>query len=153
MKSNIFGDFGCSSLCDALTENLRINHLDISDNNFESKGGMAVAKMLQMNSSLTNLFISGCKLTATSLIAIFTVLGENRSIQQLDISNNVIPSARLSNSLLNDVMTHLSIMIRDNITIKILDISKMCINDDAVANLIAPAIGSNSVIEFLNLSR
>jgi Ran GTPase-activating protein (RanGAP) involved in mRNA processing and transport len=152
LKSNSISEIGCAALCEALNENHRINHFDISDNSVNDKGGMAIAKMLRTNTGLANLAISGCKFSASSLIALLISLKESNYIQKLDISNNAINSARLSNSLWNDIMNHLSIMIRDNTLIKALDISKMHINDDAVVSLMAPALKFNNTIENLNLA-
>ncbi len=133
--------------------NSHISSLDISSNSMGDEGGMGIATMLQINSTLTNLFVSGCGLKTTSLIAISTVLQSNSSIQQFDISNNVLSTASLSQSTQTDIMTHLSVAIKINSGIKVLDISKMGINDFTLINLLAPALESNKTIEVLNLSR
>ena len=114
---------------------------------------MALASMLQVNTELANLFIFGCSLDASSIIAISTVLQPNNSIQQLDISNNKLSTAYLSHSLVNDIMTHISITVRVNTNIKILNLSKLAINDFVMIHLLGPAIAANKSLETLNLSR
>ncbi|KAJ3372343.1 hypothetical protein HDU91_003953 [Kappamyces sp. JEL0680] len=153
LKSNNIGGSGMLAICEAMQVNSKINYLDVSSNAVEEEGGMAIASMLQVNNGLANLFLSGCSLKATSIIAIATVLQSNNCIQQLDISNNALPSSSLSQSLVTDIMTHLSMAIRINTGIKILDLSKMGINDFAMVNLFGPALAANATLESLNLSR
>jgi Ran GTPase-activating protein (RanGAP) involved in mRNA processing and transport len=86
------------------------------------------------------------------MIAIATVLQSNNNILQLDISNNILSTAGLSQSLLNDVMTHWALAIKVNYGIKILNLSKLGITDYIMVNLLGPAIRENRNLETLNLS-
>lgn len=153
LKSNSIHGAGSAAICGALQVNSQINYLDLSGNDVEEEGGMALASMLQVNTGLANLFISGCSLRASSMIAISTVLQSNNGIQQLDISNNVLSTASLSHSLVHDTMTHLSIAVRVNTGLKILDLSKLGIDDFVMIHLLGPAIAANKTLETLNLSR
>jgi hypothetical protein len=86
------------------------------------------------------------------MIAIATVLQSNNNILQLDISNNILSTAGLSQSLLNDVMTHWAMAIKVNYGLKILNLSKLGITDHIMVNLLGPAIRENRNLETLNLS-
>ncbi|KAJ3320598.1 hypothetical protein HDV06_005116 [Boothiomyces sp. JEL0866] len=152
LQSNNLGAAGIAAICKSLQYNTQITYLDLSNNEITDEAGLAIASMLQINTGITNLFLSGCKLQATSLIAITTVLQTNNYIQQLDISNNILSTGSLSQTLLNDVMTHLSIAITNNYGIKNLNISKMGITDYIMCNMLASAFQLNSNIETLNLS-
>jgi Ran GTPase-activating protein (RanGAP) involved in mRNA processing and transport len=158
LKSNLIGGRGCEALSTALHYNLQINYLDISDNEITDIGGIAICSMLQVifiyqiNTGIANLFVSGCKLPASSLIALATVLQSNNNIIQLDVSNNTLYTASLSQSLLNDVMTHLSMAIKLNYGLKMVNLSKMGITDYIMCNLLGPALQQNKNIETLNLS-
>ncbi|KAI8900500.1 hypothetical protein BC833DRAFT_523398 [Globomyces pollinis-pini] len=152
LKSNKIGSNGIISISKALHYNSQICYLDLSNNTIGDEGGMAVANMMQVNASITNLFISGCKLPATSLIAIATVLQANNYIQQLDMSNNMLSTGTLSQTLQNDVMTHISTSIAMNYGIKVLNLSKSGISDYIMCHLLAPAMKANRNIETLDLS-
>jgi Ran GTPase-activating protein (RanGAP) involved in mRNA processing and transport len=152
LKSNSIGGKGIAALANAFHYNLQINYLDISDNEITDVGGIAMSSMLQINTGLVNLFMSGCKLPAASLIALATVLQTNNYLLQLDISNNMMSSANLSQSLVNDVMTHLSMAIKVNYGLKVLNLSKLGIADFVMINMLGPAIQHNKNLETLNLS-
>jgi hypothetical protein len=106
-----------------------------------------------VNTAVSNLFVSGCKMPATAQIAIATVLHTNNYLLQLDISNNRLATSNLSQSLVNDVLTHFAITIMSNYGLKIFNLSKLGISDYAMVNILAPAIYQNKSLETLNLSR
>jgi predicted TIM-barrel enzyme len=97
-------------------------------------------------------FISGCKLPATALIAVATVLQSNNYILQLDVSNNRISTSNLTQTLVDDIMTHFGITLTINYGLKVLNISKMGISDFVMVNILAPALRENKTLETLNLS-
>ena len=152
LKGNSIQGQGSVAIFNAIQVNNQISYLDVSGNDIKEEGGMALASMLQVNNGLANLFISGCSLPASAMIAISTVLQSSNTIQQLDISNNKLPTSGLSHSLLSDTMTHLSLAVKINFSIKILDLSKLGIDDFVMIHLLSPAIESNRYIETLNLS-
>lgn len=103
--------------------------------------------------SISHLNLSGCSLGATSLIAIATVLQTNNNIITVDISNNMIPTTSLTQTLVNDIMTHFATTLQLNYGIKHLNFSKMGVSDWSLCDLLASALKLNQNLETLNLSR
>jgi Ran GTPase-activating protein (RanGAP) involved in mRNA processing and transport len=79
------------------------------------------------------------------------VLQSNQFLESLDLSDNLSPRNRLSQSLENDVMMHISKMVRLNDTLIELSLSKMGISDWVMVNLLSSAIGQNTCLRTLDL--
>ncbi|KAJ3411472.1 hypothetical protein HDV05_002161 [Chytridiales sp. JEL 0842] len=152
LNCNNIGTEGCIALSQALMVNETLSTFDISYNPLMTEGGMHMASMLQVNNGLTRLYIAGCTLEASALIALSTVLQNNQFLEVLDISDNVSPRNRLSQSMENDIMMHISKMIRINDTLNELYLSKMGISDWTMCNLLSSAIRSNTTLKTLDLS-
>ncbi|KAJ3330155.1 hypothetical protein HDU76_006307 [Blyttiomyces sp. JEL0837] len=152
LQSNSITGTGGAAIAHALHVNTTIKRLDMSYNSIGNDGGMEFASMLQINTTLTNLSLAGCALSATSLIAFATVLRNNECLEIFDLSNNVSHSNRLTQSLENDIMMHLSTMVKANRGIKILGLAKMGISDWVTVNYLAGAIMGNEGIHELDLS-
>ncbi|KAI8831513.1 hypothetical protein BJ741DRAFT_319425 [Chytriomyces cf. hyalinus JEL632] len=128
-----------------------IEEIDMTGNPIGNEGGMEFAAMLQVNTILTRLLLSNCKLTANALIALSTVLANTHKIRVLDISNNENNFSRLTQSLANDVMLHLSKMMAANRAIDILAFGKMGVSDFMVTEYLARAVLNNRKIARLDL--
>lgn len=152
IKSNNIGHVGTEALCKALQLNERLFKFDISNNPIGDMGGMEIARMLQVNNYITNLGISGTGLKATSLIAIWTVVKSNDVLTHLDISNNMSNLHNLTQSVVNDVMLHLSRSITSQNTLKYLNLSRSGITDWSTTDYIAKGLGQCFSLETLDLS-
>jgi Ran GTPase-activating protein (RanGAP) involved in mRNA processing and transport len=64
----------------------------------------------------------------------------------------MLSTGSLSQSLLNDVMTHLSSALKVNYGLKVLNLSKLGLTDFIMVNMLSPAIYENKNLETLNLS-
>lgn len=172
LKSNALTGAGAGAIAKALLVNERLESLDLSGNVIGDEGGMELARMLQVrnaffleviisephdglqvNSALQKLAISGCSLRATSIIALWTVIKNNETILDFDISNNFTNSNSLSQSLANDVVMHLSGALKGNTTLKRLNLSKLSITDWSTCDYLAAALPFCVSLEFLDLSR
>ncbi|KAI8622230.1 hypothetical protein BC830DRAFT_1090570 [Chytriomyces sp. MP71] len=151
LQSNKIGEQGGSVLAKALVHNETLEEVDLSYNPIGNQGGMEVAAMLQVNETLSKLLIAGCDLSSDALIAIATVIGNTHKMKQLDISNNENHSSRLTQSLANDVMLHLSKMITANHGIDRLAFGKMGVSDFMMTQYLARAILNNRRISRLDL--
>ncbi|KAJ3212140.1 hypothetical protein HDU67_004010 [Dinochytrium kinnereticum] len=152
LNSNSIGPDGGIAIAKALNINETLQVIDISDNSIADPGGMEIAAMLQINTALSHIYMRGCNLAANSLIAIFTVLQNNQTIEFLDISNNESHQSRLTQSLQNDLIMHLSRMLKINRTIKTINLSKFGITDWTMADCLSAAIKANIGIRNLDLS-
>nr|KAJ3422039.1 hypothetical protein HK105_001422 [Polyrhizophydium stewartii] len=150
-SNNITGE-GAAAICKALTYNEKVTHMDLSGNAIGDEGGMAIASILQVNVNISVLILSGCSLAATSMIAFATVLQTNSSVNVLDISNNLLHTSNLTQTLVNDVMSHFALTMQLNYGIKELNFSKLGITDWNMCDLLANAIKANKNIDTLNLS-
>ncbi|KAH6594565.1 hypothetical protein BASA50_006515 [Batrachochytrium salamandrivorans] len=129
LRSNNISSEGVISITKSLTYNEKLAHLDLSENPIGDEGGMAIASLLQINANIFNLNLSGCSLGATSLIGLSTVLQSNNSVVNLDLSNNIPSISSRTQTLMNDVMAHLSKTLQLNYGIKVLNLSKFGITD------------------------
>ncbi|KAH9255677.1 hypothetical protein BASA81_006283 [Batrachochytrium salamandrivorans] len=152
LRSNNISSEGVISITKSLTYNEKLAHLDLSENPIGDEGGMAIASLLQINANIFNLNLSGCSLGATSLIGLSTVLQSNNSVVNLDLSNNIPSISSRTQTLMNDVMAHLSKTLQLNYGIKVLNLSKFGITDWSMCDLLASAIQSNKNIDTLILS-
>ena len=96
--------------------------------------------------------MSGCGLKATSLIALWTVVKNNEALTRFDISNNMSNLNSLTQSVINDVMLHLSRAITGHTTLKYLNLSRMNITDWSTCDYFANALGECSALETLDLT-
>lgn len=152
LKSNSIGAVGAEALAKSFSYNTSISYFDFSDNTLGEEGGMALASTLQVNTTLETLLISGCGIPSTAMIAIVSVLQSNNQIETLDISNNLLKTSSLTQSLVNNVMTHFSQTFKTNYGMKALYLSKLGITDWIMCDFLAKSIGNNENIVTLDLS-
>ncbi|KAI9341118.1 hypothetical protein BDR26DRAFT_908347 [Obelidium mucronatum] len=152
LKSNNISQTGGAALGKALLVNDTINEFDISYNPIGNAGGMEFAATLQVNTLIQKLLLSHCGLSTDALIALSTVLSATRTVKTLCLSNNESNFSRLTQSCANDVMMHLSNMIKANRGIEKLGFAKMGISDFMVVEYLGPAVLANRKIAKLDLS-
>jgi 23S rRNA pseudoU1915 N3-methylase RlmH len=115
---NDIKDDGIIAIADALTENSTLHTLDISNSNISSTGfkhminmlkinntlinldigsnythneqmGSIIAKVLEVNNSLTTLVLNDCGLEYCDIINILTALKGNTTLHTINLSNNI----------------------------------------------------------------
>ncbi|KAE8603999.1 hypothetical protein XENTR_v10014530 [Xenopus tropicalis] len=110
-----------------------------------NKGGMLFASMLQINSTLEELDLGDCDLGIQSLIALATVLLQNKTLKSLNLNRPIFYVMQ------EDTTVHLSEMLRVNSTLQELHLSKHEITDFGVQRL-CDALHENHTLKYLNLS-
>jgi hypothetical protein len=70
--------------------------LSVAHNKIGRNGHLALASLLQVNTSLAHLNVASTDADATSVIAYCTVLAENHTLQTLDLSRPLLPSKQAS---------------------------------------------------------
>lgn len=153
LRSNNIGPQGAEAIGKAFAYNSTISHFDISNNAIGMEGGMAIAASLQINPVLIRVFVSGCSIPPAAMIALTTVLQSNNDIEVLDISNNLIGSASLSQTCITNVMQHLASTFEDNYGLKNVFLSKLGITDWIITDFLAGAIRLNQNLVTIDLSR
>ncbi|KAI9106198.1 hypothetical protein DFS34DRAFT_602539 [Phlyctochytrium arcticum] len=152
LHANNIGPEGISAIARALQVNEKLQRLDISDNSLKEEGGMEIANMLQINSTLLNIQLRNTDLTAKPLIALSTVLRNNTTLCVLNISNNHPYTTQLSQSLADDVMMHITRMIKLNYTLREVSVSKMGVSDWQVTEYWAQSLKTNLRMTSVDLS-
>ena len=85
------------------------------------------------------------------MIALCIVLKSNDCINDLDISNNILSTSGLTQSISNDVMMHLSRSLDGNDSLKQLNLSKLGITDWSTCDSFAAALLKSAGLENLDL--
>jgi Ran GTPase-activating protein (RanGAP) involved in mRNA processing and transport len=152
LKSNNIGPVGAEAIGKSLSYNSTISKFDISDNNLGEEGGMSIASALQVNTILRMLYISGCSIPTVALISIATILQSNNQIQHLDISNNLLRSNSLTQSLITNVMTHFSKTFELNYGLTYICLSKLGITDWIMCDFLSKSLGINQDLVTIDLS-
>ena len=152
LSSNSIGTLGGEALGKALSYNTTISHLDISNNEIGDEGAMAFADALQVNNILSTLLMAGCSIGATSMIALYTVLQSNNAIEIFDVSNNMLRTSSLSQTLIHDVTTHLGRTLQTNYGLKTMYLGKLGITDWVMCDFLANSIFDNQNLVTLDLS-
>ncbi|KAJ3069852.1 Leucine-rich repeat-containing protein 34 [Podochytrium sp. JEL0797] len=152
LHSNNIGPTGGASIGKAFLVNESIQEFDISSNPIGKPGGMEFAASLQVNTCLQKLLLSQCSLGTDALVALSTVLQSTRTVKTMCLSNNEDSYNRLTQSCANDVVLHLSGMVKANRGIEKLGFAKMGISDFMMIEYLAPAVLVNRRISTLDLS-
>ncbi|XP_038599736.1 leucine-rich repeat-containing protein 34 isoform X1 [Tachyglossus aculeatus] len=105
---NDIGTNGAELIAKALHGNQTLKHLRMTGNKIDNKGGMHFAEMLQINSSLEKLDLGDCDLGTQSLIALATVLIQNRAIKGINLNRPILYSQE------EEPTVHVSHMLREN---------------------------------------
>ena len=152
LRSNSITGEGAAALSEAIEAHDKLVYLDLSDNPIGDEGGLKLASTLQVNTVLSSLLLSGCSIGATGLIALATSLQSSETIVELDLSNNILNSNNLSQSIMNDVIAHISRMVQLNHSITELSLAKLCITDWSMCDYLSRGIASNKTLQVLDLS-
>ena len=153
------GKDGLSHLCQALTTNTSLVELNLSDCKLHKACGPALRNMLETNKTLMSLNLSsnprisdhdvadiveGLSIRDTGAMkSLADCLMVNDSLEQLDLSGNTISP---------EAAHGFSDMLKQNRTIKKLNVSQCELITDASVKLLASALEVNSSLEELDLS-
>ena len=134
-------------LAAVINKNVKLQELDVSKNNLQSKGAIMIAKALQNISTLTKLYINDIFNKQTGNTAagdLALALSCNNQLQELNINNNqfsVADIVKIANALLN------------KFALKKLHMSNNNINGSLkAADSIAAVISCSSQLEVLDVS-
>ncbi|XP_069474637.1 leucine-rich repeat-containing protein 34 isoform X6 [Ambystoma mexicanum] len=145
LMGNDIGAEGAEFIARALHRNETLKSLKMTGNKIENTGAMHFAAMLQINSSLEELDLGDCDLHTQSLIALATVLIQNRTIKSLNVNRPILYS------LQEEVTIHFSGMLEVNYCLQELHLSKHEMSDVAVERL-CEGLERNFTLRFLDLS-
>lgn len=99
LNRNKLGSKGVQLLCEALSENTRLESLFLNDNGIDSDGALALAKLLSVpqitvgasGPALKELHIAENKIASSGLSGLFDALAKfNKKLKFLDVSYNII---------------------------------------------------------------
>jgi len=128
------------SLFEGLSQNKKLSSFNISNNMLYDDDDPYLRKMLECNTTLTELDISSTGIEYAN--EVFSALGKNGSIKVLNISNN---------NLRDDGAECLFLSLRGNSTLESLNISSNQISSQSLINL-SELLKSNISLDTLNIS-
>ena len=151
-SNNIVGSAGAVSIFRSLEHHTSLEELDLSGNTQLTLGdseavGCAIERMLRVNTRLKVLNLGYCRLGSAVATHIAAGLGHNTSLEELDLSGNILLTWGDSEA----VGCAIERMLRVNTRLKVLNL-RSCGLDTAVATHIAAGLEHNTSLEQLNLS-
>ncbi|KAJ3224687.1 hypothetical protein HK099_008072 [Clydaea vesicula] len=152
LNSNNIGVEGGTAIAQALLINESLFTLNIAYNHIKDEGGMEFASMLQINKKLCTLNLSGCSLNARSIIALSTVLQNNSTMKSITLTDNRSNLSTLTQSLQNDVVMHLSRMLKLNTFLQEIGLAKLGITDWSTIDMLSKALKISNGLRVLDLS-
>ncbi|KAI9143035.1 hypothetical protein BKA69DRAFT_1134280 [Paraphysoderma sedebokerense] len=147
VSSNDISAEGAKILAEALLVNSSLKVLDISNNHIEDAIGFA--SMLQINTSLTSLNLSGTDLSHGSFIALSTALERNTTLECLDLSNNKLVSFSSKLSLHYSIHQHLARMVSLNKGLTKIALNRVGLDDHIIILVIGFLYGGLALVEML----
>lgn len=145
LTGNDLTDEGTKIIAQALHENSILKSLRLTGNKIKNKGGMYIAQALQVNSSLRHIDLSDCDLTIESIIAMLTVVSQNKQLQAVVLNRPIFFSHQ------EEQAVHASRMLTLNNTLTELHLEKFALRDFGVEQ-ICNALYRNSSLKYLNIS-
>lgn len=124
LSNNDLDEQGAALICTALQGNSTLQELRLSGNTLRGGGGMCVAELLQTNQTLRRLELHNCGFDTECLVALATVLHNQKSIEVLGLSR----PASLS-YLMEEPTAHFARMLAVNSTLTDIDLSKTPMRD------------------------
>ncbi|XP_052212877.1 leucine-rich repeat-containing protein 34-like isoform X2 [Dreissena polymorpha] len=145
LMCNDFGKDGAETLAKALQRNTGLRSLRVNGNKIGNRGGMYFAQMLQINATLRALDLADTDLTTESLIALTTVVNNNRSLKSLNVNRPILFSEQ------EECTVHFAKMLKVNSTLEELHLQKFQIRDFGATRL-AENLMENLTLQYLDLS-
>ena len=143
LGSNSIATHHVEEIMKALSVNTALQKLVMSDNPIYDAGAIAISKCLQCNNSLKILCISYCHIRSIGAIKIAEALKINTALQKLDIS--------LNQAVVDDSLVEFSAFLKDNYTLKKLNISTLSVTS-AAGGVLQAVIQNCMRLEQLDLS-
>ncbi|XP_036705902.1 leucine-rich repeat-containing protein 34 isoform X4 [Balaenoptera musculus] len=145
VRYNLISDVGASYAAKLLQKNTTLKHLRMTGNKIENKGGMFFAAMLQINSSLEKLDVGDCDLGMQSVIAFATVLTQNQTIKGLNLNRPILYGEQEESTV------HLGHMLKENQCLVELHMCKHDIKNCGMKQL-CDALYLNRTLRYLDVS-
>ena len=142
LKSTHITESQIEMIMQALSLNTALQKLVISHNCIYDVGAAAISSCLQCNKMLKVLDISECGISSVGLMEIAKALKINTTLQKLDISFN--------RAMTDDCLIMFSTCIRDNNTLKKLNLSNLQISSEGIQKI---NIQISAKLKQLNISR
>ncbi|XP_068745832.1 NLR family CARD domain-containing protein 3-like [Montipora capricornis] len=139
---NPVGPSSASALARALEVNSTLTYLNLSGNKIGDSGAAALAKAMEFNSTLTSLALFNCKIGDSGAVALAKAVERNSTLTQLDLSGNEIADSGAA---------ALAKAVERNSTLTQLHLSGNEIADSGAAAL-AKVVERNSTLTELHLS-
>jgi len=142
LKSTFFGGCQIDVMMKVLSVNTALQKLVISNNYIGDVGAAAISRCLKHNNSLKILHVSGCFISNVGIkdIAEALKIKANIALQKLDISWN--------GPMTNDSLEQFDTCLKDNHTLKKLDLSNLQITSEGIQQIIQ----SGMTLKQLNIS-
>lgn len=146
LRGNSIATKGALALAHALRINSTLLSLDMSENtSMDDKAGLAFAEMLKENKTLRHLNVSQTGIKTSALTALAIVAQNHSSLTMLMLAHPLL------HSLQEETTTHWANTMHVNSRLRVLDLSHAKMRDDALAVLIA-SLYNNDTLQVLNLS-
>ncbi|KFV80657.1 Leucine-rich repeat-containing protein 34, partial [Struthio camelus australis] len=146
---NDIGTSGAELIARALQASISLNetllYLRMTGNKIGNKGGMFFASMLQINSVLEKLDLGDCDLGTQSLIAIATVLTQNKSVKAINLNRPLLYSQEEESTV------HIALMLKRTSSLVELHLCKHEMKNFGVERL-CEALYENCSLRYLDLS-
>ncbi|KAJ3099006.1 Leucine-rich repeat-containing protein 34 [Phlyctochytrium planicorne] len=131
-----------------------IQELSLSFNEIKDRGAKCIANFIKDDKYIRILRLNSNSIGIEGGMAIAKALNINETLQVIDLSDNPIGDGGMEFAamLQNDIMMHLSRMLKVNKSIKYLNLAKFGITDWTMTDCIASAIKVNTGLRSLDLS-
>lgn len=145
LMCNEITETGAEYIARALLKNDTLKSLRMTGNKIGNKGGMWFAQALQVNTGLEALDVADTDLTIESIIAISTVLYNNKTLKALNINRPILFSQQ------EETTVHFAKLLKVNTTLKELHLQKYEMRDFGMTRLAENLMDNNS-LTYLDLS-
>ncbi|KAL5013855.1 hypothetical protein ScPMuIL_008125, partial [Solemya velum] len=142
---NDIGETGAAVIAKSLHKNETLKSLQITGNKIGNRGGMYFAQMLQINTSLEALDLGDTDMTIEAIIALATVLNQNRSLRVLNMNRPLLFTHQEEHTV------HVANMLKVNVSLLELHLQKYELRDFGATRL-AENLMDNLSLTHLDLS-
>ncbi|NXC43144.1 LRC34 protein, partial [Penelope pileata] len=142
---NDIGTSGSELIANALRRNETLLYLRMTGNKIGNKGGMYFVSVLQNNCILEKLDLGDCDLGTQCLIAIATVLAQNKSVRAINLNRPLLYSQE------EETTVCLALMLKTNSSLVELHLCKHEMKTFGVERL-CEALYENCTLRYLDLS-
>jgi Ran GTPase-activating protein (RanGAP) involved in mRNA processing and transport len=136
---------GITVICKALSTNQTVKNLRLGWNPLGREGGLAVAEMLQQNTTLESLELCNTSLDTAAIIHLYSVLRDHPSLQNVDLQKSLLYSRQ------EDTTKHAAQMLCCNTVMNTLNLAHSQVGDLG-ADVISKALFRNNALRVLCLA-